>query len=117
MKRLFVVFAIGLLAGCGSSGRTTAASATCTGSTVTGSLRIVGGPAPGVNHAVPGTIQALGPGGPCGVRTNTDGTFRMQLRGGRYDFIGRPEDGTGPCRASGVVVPAREPVAVTCDIP
>lgn len=101
--------------------------AACGGSDVTGravgALREVGGPAPGINHGIRGTIRIAGGAGQTQeVSTSSTGAFEVELSAGAYLVTGRsPEinDGKSDCRAASKVVVKRDRtvrVDVICDI-
>jgi hypothetical protein len=74
--------------------------------TITGALRVVGGPAPGTSAAVGGTIHINGRDGNLPLTTRRDGTFSALLRAGDYTV-------TGTARGSGLTCSADNPVVVT----
>jgi hypothetical protein len=72
--------------------------------TVTGHLYGVGGPAPGLPLAWPGTVTVTGDGFRRDVIVGTGGTFSIAVPVGRYTVVGhspRYGGGTALCQAAG----------------
>ncbi len=98
------------IAACSSSGlpATTTSTLDATG-TVTGSLQLVGGPAPGLDIPAPGVVYAFSSatlaGPPVSQTTaGSDGTFSLNLPAGTYylgatspKFVLDPPPATPPC--------------------
>src|SRR5580700_40664 len=94
---VFLALAAVFLAGC--SGRSPADG------TLAGHLYGVGGPAPGLPRAWPGTVTLTGPGIQENVSVGTDGSYSVRVPGGRYTVVGRSplyESDAALCRATGV---------------
>ncbi len=110
-----------------ATGATTLVTATgqAAESTVTGTLMRVGGPPPGSEVTLPGTVTLVET--TTGVRHETttapDGTFRLAVPAGEYTITGTsPQygDGTGICAAQETVVVPVSGIAnipVTCQVP
>ena len=85
---------------------------------VTGSLHVVGGPYPGIDRGVQGTVRLTGANGHHrSVTTDAQGTFAVALPAGRYTVRGGPSwrpncPGNPVTVTAGTVVHAR----VQCDI-
>jgi hypothetical protein len=69
-----------LLSGCASPSPSTG--------TLTGHLRQVGGPPPGVNRTVPGSVTVTGGGTTRELGVGTDGAFTIDLSPGTYTVVG-----------------------------
>ena len=94
---------------------TTAPPTAQAGATVSGVLRLSGGPAPGTGTAVAGTVYAFrdssGTGSPVATAVaDASGRFEMRLPPGRYYLRGEspklvldPKPAVPPCRATQVV--------------
>lgn len=106
--------------GCSSSappGHPSTASAP--GGTVTGTLRLVGGPPPGVDRTTTGEVYAFDSAGLTGqpqvkASTASDGSFRLSLPVGTYylaatspDFSVDPAPAAPPCRGDKAAVVSR----------
>ena len=92
-----VVLAVVFVAGC--SGRSGAEG------TLAGHLYGVGGPAPGLPRAWPGTVTLIGPGVHQDVSVGADGGYSVTVPAGRYTVEGRSplyESDAPLCRATGV---------------
>jgi hypothetical protein len=65
--------------------------------TVTGTLRMIGGPSPGVNRTVSGNVTATNQSGQrFSTTARDDGNFAMELPPGVYDIVGHsPNFGYG----------------------
>ena len=71
--------------------------------TLAGHLYGVGGPAPGLPRAWPGTVTLTGPGVHRDVRVGASGTYSVTVPGGTYTIVGRSplyESGAALCRAT-----------------
>ena len=94
---VFLALAAVFLAGC--SGPSPADG------TLAGHLYGVGGPAPGLPRAWPGTVTLTGPGVHQDVSVGTDGRYSVTVPAGRYAVVGRSplyESDAALCRATGV---------------
>jgi hypothetical protein len=80
-------------------------SAVATG-TVTGTLRVEGGPAPGINHGVVGTVHVDGLSGSWAGTTTSDGTFTATVNAGTYKLTGSADGGAMNCGGGSAVVTA-----------
>ena len=92
-----LALAVMLVAGC--SGASSAEG------TLAGHLYGVGGPAPGLPRAWPGTVTLTGPGVYQDVSVGADGTYSVTVPAGRYTVAGRSpfyESNAALCRATGV---------------
>jgi hypothetical protein len=84
--------------------------------TVTGTLRLVGGPAPGVNRPAPGTVSVFASSDLAGrpvatVQASTSGMFVVRLSAGTYYLAASsprfhidPAPKTSPCRGDKAAV-------------
>jgi hypothetical protein len=93
---------------------------------VAGRFRIVGGPYPGINHPLSGTIEVhvRSLRGPVAARVKAvDGTFAVRLAPGAYVFAGKSGQltGDGPGCSSDRPVSIRSGrtnlITVQCDVP
>jgi hypothetical protein len=119
---LWLAFVL-LLACCGgcssSKPRATASTAPAGEGTVTGTLQLVGGPAPGTASPAAGEVYAFTSAGLTGkptarVKTGSDGSFSLNLPPGTYylaatspSFNIDPAPATPPCRGDGPAVVSR----------
>jgi hypothetical protein len=122
--------AVGALSGCHAHTETVVtghhsngAIPTTTGR-ITGTLRIVGGPYPGLNHAVAGNVVATPVGSTSGAAaahtTATKQGFAFALPPGRYRLSGGSIGGTTPCQDRGIVTVTRDQTThanIVCDVP
>jgi hypothetical protein len=87
-----------------------------------GHLFGVGGPAPGLHQAWPGTVTVSGPGLKRDIPVAADGAYSMTLAPGRYVVVGhspRLDDGKTACQAandSPVSAGATATVDVLCQL-
>lgn len=129
-QRLGVTFlGVALLASCGgtsvqaTSGQATSSAPSSGSVTLSGHLYVVGGPAPGLQRPIPGTVVAQRPGGSYAVTVGSDGEYTMQLPPGTYTVTGTSSHyngGSGDCPASGEVTVVRDQARtadVYCHIP
>ena len=109
---MIAVLILGLAAG----GCTARSHGTAAQGTVTGTIRLVGGPAPGVNEPAPGTVSVFTSAGLTGkavatAQAGTSGSFTVNLSPGTYYLAATsprygidPAPSTPPCRALGPTV-------------
>jgi hypothetical protein len=71
--------------------------------TIIGTLREIGGPPPGVDHGIAGTVHADGPSDSWAGTTGSDGTFSVTVNAGTYSLTGSPSGG-GYCSGGAHVV-------------
>jgi hypothetical protein len=90
--------------------------------TVRGTVRIVGGPAPGLDHVSVGPVQVTATphdGGKVVIATADTGTFELHLNDGTYDVQGGPTDiGLPQCSAVETVVVSATtaPIELVCPL-
>jgi hypothetical protein len=92
---------------------------------VAGDVRVVGGPAPGVNYPIPGTVQVFAGTGTSGMPVATAsadarGRFSATVPLGTYTFVsaaGKQHYGTACSSPTVLVTGASVPVEVRCFIP
>lgn len=91
---------------------------------VTGTFHEVGGPPPGINRPLVGTITVYSGTSASGIQvtvvhTDANGRFQAVLSPGTFFFVGRSSDVSGiPCTSDGPVTLTRAPasVVVTCSL-
>jgi hypothetical protein len=118
--RLAVAVLLAWCAGCSSSTpRANPSTASADGGTVTGTLRLAGGPPPGIDRATTGEVYAFPSPGLTGqpqvkAETADDGSFHLNVPAGTYylaatspDFSIDPPPATPPCRADKPAVVSR----------
>ena len=75
-----ILLPVAILVGCSASTPTTG--------TLTGHLRQVGGPAPGVNRPVPGTVTISGGSATKALPVGDDGSYTVDVPPGTYTVVG-----------------------------
>jgi hypothetical protein len=123
-KPAAICFAVAVLfascAGCSSSKPgANPSTVSADGGTVTGTLRLAGGPAPGTDRATTGEVYAFPSPSLTGepqvrAKTANDGSFRLNVPAGTYylaatspDFSIDPPPATPPCRGDKPAVVTR----------
>jgi len=129
---LAVVVLLASCAGCSSSKPgANPSTASADGGTVTGMLRLTGGPPPGTDRATTGEVYAFASPSLTGqpqlkAKTANDGSFRLNVPAGTYylaatspDFSVDPPPATPPCRGDKPAVVTRggtSQVDVVCQL-
>ncbi|HUI49207.1 MAG TPA: hypothetical protein VL119_10950 [Acidimicrobiia bacterium] len=134
MTRLFLVACLVFAGACSSGGHSATATVTTTTPSSTdavspsgkirGTLRIVGGPAPGIDRSIPGTVTAVARSGRQWQATSTAASgFSLDLPLGSYRVSGTSPNvngGRSPCVVPALVVVKSDTttnVQVVCDVP
>jgi hypothetical protein len=95
---------------------TTSASAPVT---ISGTFRIVGGPPPGIDHPITGTIVATATSGRAYTAiAGADGRYSLRVPRGTYTIVGHSQqDQPGQCGGGAAQVFRDTAVDVQCDVP